>query len=282
MKRPIEIKLSSEINPVDTLKEGFAGAAKTIDAVVYKFNQPQIFKALKKALDRGVKVRLVVDSWLIDYEKKGFTWKLVKKKRGAKVKMWTSDKLHVKFVIIDGQDALFGSYNWTKSAKKKNTEMLLRTDNKKIVKPFTKMFKRLWKDAEKVPTHAGGVVFRVAGDEVEFLVVQALDNPTQWVFPKGHIEAGEPAAETARREVREEAGVSAEILGEVGSYEFELAKETVRTRYFLMRYTEKKGPGEARGRRWCGYAEARKLLTFADTRELLTEAEKLRRRLGAS
>ena len=53
------------------------------------------------------------------------------------------------------------------------------------------------------PTHAGGVVFRGAGDEVEFLVVQARDNPTQWVFPKGHIEAGETAAETARREVRE-------------------------------------------------------------------------------
>ena len=79
------------------------------------------------------------------------------------------------------------------------------------------------------PTHAGGVVFRGAGDEVEFLVVQARDNPTQWVFPKGHIEPGETAAETARREVREEAGVSAEILGEAGSYEFELPKETVRT-----------------------------------------------------
>ena len=47
------------------------------------------------------------------------------------------------------------------------------------------------------PTHAGGVVFRSAGNEVEFLVVQARDNPTQWVFPKGHIEAGETVAETA-------------------------------------------------------------------------------------
>ena len=131
-------------------------------------------------------------------------------------------------------------------------------------------------------THAGGVVFRGAGGEVEYLVVQARDNPTQWVFPKGHIEAGGTAAETARREVREEAGVSAEILGDAGSHEFELAKETVRTRYFLMRYAAKDEPGEPRGRRWCSYAEAQELLTFADTRALLAEAEKLRRRLGAS
>ena len=132
------------------------------------------------------------------------------------------------------------------------------------------------------PTHAGGVVFRGGGDEVEFLVVQARDNPTQWVFPKGHIEAGETVAETAGREVREEAGGSAEILGEAGSYEFELAKETVHTRYFLMRYAAEVEPGEPRSRRWCGYAEARELLTFADTRALLAEAEKLRRCLGAS
>ena len=131
-------------------------------------------------------------------------------------------------------------------------------------------------------THAGGVVLRGAGDEVEFLVIQARDNPTQWVFPKGHIEAGETAAESARREVREEAGVSAVILGEVGSYEFELANETVCTRYFHMRYAAEDEPGGLRGRRWCGYREARELLTFADTRALLAEAKKLRRPLVAS
>ena len=132
------------------------------------------------------------------------------------------------------------------------------------------------------PTHAGGVVFRGAGDKLAFLVVQARDNPAQWVFPKGHIEAGETADATARREVREEAGVTAEILGEVGRYAFDLAKETVRTQYFLMRYISEDGPGEGRGRRWCGYGEALKLLTFADARALLAEAETLRRRFVAS
>jgi 8-oxo-dGTP pyrophosphatase MutT (NUDIX family) len=132
------------------------------------------------------------------------------------------------------------------------------------------------------PTHAGGVVFRGAGDEVEFLVVQARDNPTQWVFPKGHIEAGETAAAAAHREVREEAGVTADIQGEAGSYEFELATESVRAQYFLMRYAAEEETGERRGKRWCGYAQALKLLTFADARALLADAENLRRRLASA
>ena len=41
--RPVEIKLSSERNPVDALVEAFAGAERSIDAVVYKFNLSAIF-----------------------------------------------------------------------------------------------------------------------------------------------------------------------------------------------------------------------------------------------
>jgi 8-oxo-dGTP pyrophosphatase MutT (NUDIX family) len=137
------------------------------------------------------------------------------------------------------------------------------------------------------PTHAGGVVFRGAGDTLAYLVVQARDNPAQWVFPKGHIEAGETVEAAARREVREEAGVTAQILGQAGRYEFDLGEESVRTQYFLMRYTSEvepgeDKPGEGRGRRWCAYGEALDLLTFADARALLAEAETLRRRLVAS
>jgi hypothetical protein len=65
-------------------------------------------------------------------------------------------------------------------------------------------------------THAGGVVYRrtrvdpcngVAKDKVEYLLVQATDDPLKWVLPKGHINPGEKLQETAVREVREESGV---------------------------------------------------------------------------
>ena len=40
-----------------------------------------------------------------------------------------------------------------------------------------------------------------------------------WSLPGGHVEPGEPAGEAARREVREETGVIAEVLGLVDLHE---------------------------------------------------------------
>lgn len=51
---------------------------------------------------------------------------------------------------------------------------------------------------------AGGVVFSPAG---KVLVLQHASG--DWIFPKGHLDAGETALEAALREVEEEAGVHA-------------------------------------------------------------------------
>jgi len=40
-------------------------------------------------------------------------------------------------------------------------------------------------------THAGGVVYRLDGGVAHFLLVTARHQPKEWLFPKGHIEAGE-------------------------------------------------------------------------------------------
>jgi 8-oxo-dGTP pyrophosphatase MutT (NUDIX family) len=67
---------------------------------------------------------------------------------------------------------------------------------------------------------AGGVVFRRdnAGG-VEILLIQ--DSKDRWTIPKGHIEEGETAQETAKREIGEEAGLTdTEILGWLGKIHF--------------------------------------------------------------
>jgi 8-oxo-dGTP pyrophosphatase MutT (NUDIX family) len=56
---------------------------------------------------------------------------------------------------------------------------------------------------------AGGVIFRRdSQDKVEILLIQ--DGKDRWTIPKGHIEDGETAQQTTRREIAEETG-----LGEV-------------------------------------------------------------------
>jgi 8-oxo-dGTP pyrophosphatase MutT (NUDIX family) len=67
---------------------------------------------------------------------------------------------------------------------------------------------------------AGGIVFRRdKNDQVEILLIQ--DAKDRWTIPKGHIEEGETAQQTARREIGEEAGLmNVEIHGWLGKIHF--------------------------------------------------------------
>ena len=55
---------------------------------------------------------------------------------------------------------------------------------------------------------AGGIVYRRGEDgAAEILLIQDAKN--RWTIPKGHIEEGEKADHTARREIEEETGLTA-------------------------------------------------------------------------
>ena len=67
---------------------------------------------------------------------------------------------------------------------------------------------------------AGGIVFRRnSAGAVEILLIQ--DAKDRWTIPKGHIEEGETAQQTAKREIGEEAGLTdTEVLGWLGKIHF--------------------------------------------------------------
>lgn len=87
---------------------------------------------------------------------------------------------------------------------------------------FKKYFNRRKPSIQEIvrePT-AGGIVFRRNNDgEVEILLIQ--DSKDRWTIPKGHIEEGETAQQTAQREIGEEAGLkNTEVLGWLGKIHF--------------------------------------------------------------
>lgn len=86
---------------------------------------------------------------------------------------------------------------------------------------FKKYFSRKKPSIQEIvrePT-AGGIVFRRGENGVEILLIQ--DAKDRWTIPKGHIEEGETAQQTARREIGEEAGLSqVDILGWLGKIHF--------------------------------------------------------------
>lgn len=89
----------------------------------------------------------------------------------------------------------------------------------------------------------GGVVVRPTTDGHEVILIRThnLKGEDVWTLPKGTADDGETAEETAVREVLEETGIRAEIIGPLEdiTYWFVSAKDRARFRktvhYFLMR-----------------------------------------------
>ncbi len=127
---------------------------------------------------------------------------------------------------------------------------------------------------------AGFVVFRETGGERVYLILLHREGG-HWGFPKGRIEPGESRAETARREIREETGISdvTSIAGFTARSQYRVMRggrsleKTVD--YFLGRTlagTVRLSPEHDRAE-WLDVARARATLTHAESRRVLDEAD---------
>jgi diadenosine hexaphosphate hydrolase (ATP-forming) len=119
---------------------------------------------------------------------------------------------------------------------------------------------------------AGAIAIRVHDGLSRVLLVTARRDPTAWVFPKGHIEPGETPVQAALRELQEEAGVSGDALGSVGSSSFRSGDEDVDVEYFLVHALTDGAAAEGRRRLWLDPAAADAALSFGDARRLLDRA----------
>ena len=121
---------------------------------------------------------------------------------------------------------------------------------------------------------AGGVVVNAEGR-----VLLVSQHGTSWSLPKGHLEAGETPLEAARREIREESGVSQlELVRPLGSYSRhrlgadggEDRSELKTIHLFLFRTDETKlAPTDADNpeARWVERGRVAEMLTHAKDRE---------------
>ena len=100
-----------------------------------------------------------------------------------------------------------------------------------------------------------------------------------WIFPKGHIDAGELPEDAALRELHEEAGVQGRLIGRLGSTRFQSGAEDVSVTYYLVDALNDGESKEGRRLRWLPLKLAQAELSFEDTRKLLdTAAEMLKAR----
>lgn len=88
---------------------------------------------------------------------------------------------------------------------------------------FVTRRKPVIKEVLREPT-AGGIVYRKKAKNVEILLIQ--DAKDRWTIPKGHIEEGEAAKETAAREIKEETGLEkVRVLNWLGKINFRYRRQ---------------------------------------------------------
>jgi 8-oxo-dGTP pyrophosphatase MutT (NUDIX family) len=134
-------------------------------------------------------------------------------------------------------------------------------------------------------THAGGVVYRNTGNggdssrsgAVQFLLVRPTSRDAEWVLPKGHIEPAEKPAETAVREVLEEAGVLARIDQKLATIQFPDGDDQATVAFYLMEFAAERKSTEAAHREpfWFDAQVAIERATHQESKELLTQASVL-------
>jgi 8-oxo-dGTP pyrophosphatase MutT (NUDIX family) len=133
---------------------------------------------------------------------------------------------------------------------------------------------------------AGGAVYKEEGGLVLWLVRRNKPNElypdeNRWTLPRGWIEKGESAEDTAVREVKEEGWTEAEIIKKITDSKFVYTpkgkEKTFKViTYYLMKYS---GDSNQRGEIeetaevvWLPYEEARKRLVFSGEKKVLDMA----------
>ena len=132
---PPLVGLSLDHDPAEVTSDVIAMAERSVAALVYKFDNKTILKAIEKAVARGVSVRLLLDG---SEAKRKRSLAGDARKAGAEVRRWKpkKGKLHAKCLIIDGSRVLTGSFNWTDSASESNVELLLFSDDASVAQEF--------------------------------------------------------------------------------------------------------------------------------------------------
>lgn len=130
---------------------------------------------------------------------------------------------------------------------------------------------------------AGAVTFRIFESGIKFLLVRSKKEPSKRIFPKGHVEFGETLEETSLRELKEESGVTGEIVTYLDTVEFSKVKKKYRVSYFLYKFNAVVGTGEAgREPHWYDYETAMDLIVFPSSRYLLELSKKTIEKLKLS
>lgn len=144
-----EVYFTDPLNPLGVNEEdgldkvlvkAIEEARLTIDLAIYSMSLDSLRVALLDARDRGVRIRLVMESENLD--------KAVPDKLNDAGFQIVDDKreslMHNKFIVIDGRDTWLGSMNFTYEGVYQDNNNLVRIRSRKIAENYTKEFDEMY------------------------------------------------------------------------------------------------------------------------------------------
>ena len=128
--------------PDGPLAEAIDSARLTVDVAIYSLSLNSIRDALLRAHDRGVQVRMVMESDNLDRSDP-------QKLKDAGIPILGDRReglMHDKFAVIDGSEVWMGSMNFTDSGGYEDNNNLMRIRSVKMAENYTKEFEEMFVD----------------------------------------------------------------------------------------------------------------------------------------
>ena len=130
------------------IRDAIRASETSVDVLMHHFTFTSLVKELRKAAERGVAIRVIVNASDRAQHSGGEWTKLVAAGGEIRFKQRAENLyqlMHHKLAIVDGKLLLNGSGNWSGSAFFNNYENYIAYDRAEVVRPFRETFARLWR-----------------------------------------------------------------------------------------------------------------------------------------
>jgi len=150
-------------------------AQRSLDIAIYDFDLDNVAEALARARQRGVTVRMVIDSDTLNNTRDGQVQAALGKVRAAGIPIVPDERqaiMHHKFVVKDGAEVWTGSWNFTVGDTYRLNNNAARLRSAELAANYTAEFRKLFEARQFGPNKPPGVphpVVTIDGARVETL-----------------------------------------------------------------------------------------------------------------
>jgi len=136
----IQVYFSPSDSPTAAIIEVLDNAKESVHVQAYSFTSAPIAAALKRAHDRGIAVKVILDKSQVSEKYTSATFL-----KRAGISIWIDRHhaiAHNKVMVVDGRTVITGSFNFTKSAEERNAENLLVIADEHIANQYLANWER--------------------------------------------------------------------------------------------------------------------------------------------